>query len=150
MRIELRATAFDPLAELAGYQAETAVLAGSFGATALFIGTMRDSNEGQSVRKMTLEHYPGMTERQLQNIVEESRKHWPFDDVLVIHRVGELLPADPIVLIAVWSSHRGIAFDACRHILEALKHRAPFWKKEALEHGERWVETNTSGYVSGS
>lgn len=145
MLIEVRHNAFDPLAELSRYR-ETRVPATHVGALAIFVGTMRDYNEGSSVRKMTLEHYPGMTERQLQYIVDEARSLWPFDDALVIHRVGELFPADPIVLVAVWSSHRGTAFDACRHILEALKHRAPFWKKESLEQGGRWVQTNTDGY----
>jgi len=144
--IEVRSDAFDPLAELSRYQ-DTSVPATNVGALAVFVGTMRDYNEGSSVQKMMLEHYPGMTERQLRNIVDEARSRWPFDDALVIHRVGELFPADPIVLVAVWSSHRGTAFDACRHILEALKHRAPFWKKEVLEQGERWVETNTDGYA---
>ncbi|QJD28873.1 molybdenum cofactor biosynthesis protein MoaE [Methylococcus geothermalis] len=146
MRIEVRTGAFDPLAELSRYREESTA-AERLGATAIFIGTMRDYNEGQPVRKMMLEHYPGMTERQLQCIVDEARARWPFDDALVIHRVGDLFPADPIVLVAVWSSHRGTAFDACRQILEELKHRAPFWKKETLEQGARWVETNSDGYT---
>ncbi|AAU90870.1 MULTISPECIES: molybdenum cofactor biosynthesis protein MoaE [Methylococcus] len=146
MLIEIRSEAFDPLAELSRYQ-DASLPTARIGALAVFIGTMRDFNEGSSVHKMTLEHYAGMTERQLQTIVDEARNRWPFDDALVIHRVGELFPADPIVLVAVWSSHRGTAFDACRHILEALKHRAPFWKKESLEQGERWVRTNTDGHA---
>jgi molybdopterin synthase catalytic subunit len=146
MLIEVRSDAFDPLTELSRYR-ETSIPATRVGALAVFVGTMRDYNQGSPVQKMMLEHYPGMTERQLRNIVDDARGRWPFDDALVIHRVGELFPADPIVLVAVWSSHRGTAFDACRYILEALKHRAPFWKKEVLEHSERWVESNTDGYA---
>jgi len=107
---------------------------------------MRDFNENETVRHMFLDHYPGMTERQLEKIVEEARTRWRFLDALVIHRVGEILPDQPIVLVAVWSSHRGAAFDACRYIMEELKSRVPFWKKETLEEGERWVEKNSSGY----
>lgn len=95
---------------------------------------------------MTLEHYPGMTEKELERIVEEARENWSLLDELIIHRVGELLPNDPIVLVAVWSAHRKDAFEACRHIMEALKSRAPFWKKEQLDSSSRWVEKNTDGY----
>jgi molybdopterin synthase catalytic subunit len=144
--IELRDVPFDPYAELTRYQAEILDRAGKFGATCSFVGTMRDFNEGDTVRAMTLEHYPGMTEKHLARIVEEAGRRWDFLDVLVIHRIGEIVPDQPIVLVAVWSSHRGAAFDACRYIMEELKHRAPFWKKETLEQGERWVEGNTEGY----
>ncbi|MGX2042028.1 molybdenum cofactor biosynthesis protein MoaE [Methylocaldum sp. MU1018] len=144
--IELRPTGFDPYAELLHYQAEKLGRAGKYGATCSFVGTMRDFNENETVRRMFLDHYPGMTERQLEKIVEESRSRWRFWDALVIHRVGEILPDQPIVLVAVWSSHRGAAFDACRYIMEELKSRAPFWKKETLAQGERWVEKNTGGY----
>ena len=95
---------------------------------------------------MTLEHYPGMTEKELGRIVDEAQQQWALLDVLVIHRVGDLLPNDPIVLVAVWSAHRKDAFEACRHIMEALKSRAPFWKKEQLDNAFRWVEKNTDGY----
>jgi molybdopterin synthase catalytic subunit len=144
--IELRNAPFDPYAELARYQAETLGRSGQFGATCSFVGTMRDFNEGDTVHAMTLEHYPGMTEKHLDRIVAEADRRWDFLDALVIHRVGEILPGQPIVLVAVWSSHRGAAFDACRYIMEELKHRAPFWKKETLERRERWVEKNTEGY----
>jgi molybdopterin synthase catalytic subunit len=144
--IELRDVPFDPYAELTRYQAEILDQAGKFGATCSFVGTMRDFNEGDTVRAMTLEHYPGMTEKHLARIVEEAGRRWDFLDVLVIHRIGEIVPDQPIVLVAVWSSHRGAAFDSCRYIMEELKHRAPFWKKETLEQGERWVEGNTEGY----
>jgi molybdopterin synthase catalytic subunit len=87
-----------------------------------------------------------MTEKELQLIVEEARQRWELLDELIIHRVGELRPNDPIVLVAVWSAHRKDAFEACRHIMEALKTRAPFWKKEQLETGYRWVDKNSDGY----
>lgn len=120
--------------------------AGKFGASAIFVGTMRDFNEGETVRGMLLEHYPGMTERHLEGICEQAAKKWQLVDTLVIHRVGELRPGDPIVLVAVWSAHRKDAFEACRHIMEELKSQAPFWKKELLDTGTRWVEGNTPGY----
>lgn len=146
MLIELRASRFDPYAELCRYQSEALNRSGQFGATCVFVGTMRDFNEGETVRAMWLEHYPGMTEGELGKIVAAAAARWHFLDALVLHRVGEIFPEDTIVLVAVWSSHRGAAFDACREIMEALKQRAPFWKRERLEHGERWVERNTDGY----
>ena len=145
MRIELRDQPFSPLAELAEYQAGLEQhLPGQYGATAIFIGTMRDINEGAAVRGMTLEHYPGMTERQLQRMVETAFHDWPLLDALVIHRVGALQPNDPIVLIAVWSAHRVEAFAACRFLIEELKSKAPLWKRETLASGSRWVEHNTA------
>jgi molybdopterin synthase catalytic subunit len=119
---------------------------GKYGAAAVFVGTMRDINEGDAVQSMSLEHYPGMTEKELERIVDEARSRWQLLDELIVHRVGELGPNDPIVLVAVWSAHRKDAFEACRHIMEALKSRAPFWKKEQLDEGYRWVEKNTDGY----
>jgi molybdopterin synthase catalytic subunit len=146
MPVELRHTGFEPYAELVRYQAEVLGQAGKYGATCAFVGTMRDFNEGETVRSMVLEHYPGMTEKQLERILLEARNRWEFLDALVVHRVGEIFPDDPIVLVAVWSFHRGVAFDACRYVMEELKSRAPFWKKERSERGERWVEKNTGGY----
>ena len=143
MKIELRARPFDPLLELGFYQASQSELQGQYGATAIFIGTMRDYNKGEPVRGMTLEHYPGMTERHLQRIVEAACKEWSLLDALVIHRVGELKPNGPIVLVAVWSAHRAAAFAACRFIMEELKSKAPFWKREDTAEGARWVEHNT-------
>lgn len=145
MRIELRPQAFDPWKEIEAYQSGEFRRKGSFGATAAFVGTMRDFNEGDSIEAMTLEHYAGMTERHLQRIAEEAAQRWPLHDALILHRVGRLEPGDPIVLVAVWSAHRGAAFDACRFIMEDLKSRAPFWKKEELQDGTRWVENNTPG-----
>ena len=145
MKIELRARPFDPLLELGFYQSGLDKLPGQCGATAIFIGTMRDFNEGEAVHGMTLEHYPGMTERHLQRIVQAVVREWPLLDVLVIHRVGDLKPNDPIVLVAVWSAHRAAAFAACQFIMEELKSKAPFWKREDTAGGPRWVEHNTPG-----
>ncbi len=148
MKIEIRETPFNPWDELQRYETETlkACAAGKYGANAVFVGTMRDFNQGDAVQSMSLEHYPGMTEKELAKIVDEARQCWPLLDELVLHRVGALQPNEPIVLVAVWSVHRKEAFEACRHIMEALKSRAPLWKKEQLEDDSRWVETNSDGY----
>ncbi len=147
MVIKVFDSAFDPWREIQTHQAKISHLSGKYGATNVFIGTMRDFNEGDEVQGMTLEHYPGMTEKQLENIVARAAEKWSVLESLLVHRVGKLLPDEPIVLVAVWSSHRGDAFDACRYIMEALKSQAPFWKKELLSAGgERWVEKNTDGY----
>jgi len=142
MRIEIREHAFDPWQELAEHQASLP----SFGATCVFVGTMRDLNEAEAVSHMLLEHYPGMTEKHLENICARAVAQWNIIDALVIHRVGDLYPADPIVLVAVWSGHRREAYEANRFIMEDLKSKAPFWKKETRKEGERWVEKNTPGY----
>jgi molybdopterin synthase catalytic subunit len=114
------------------------------GAIASFLGLARDMNEGSGVQAMTLEHYPGMTEKALSKLVDEAVSRWALLDVTLIHRVGRLLPGDPIVLVAVAGSHRGEAFAACEFIMDALKTRAPFWKKEETPEGERWVEARIS------
>lgn len=143
--ISIRETAFDPYVELVRYQTDRLNQSGKYGATSVFVGTMRDFNEGDSVRTLWLEHYPGMTEAELARIVDETRERWPFLASLVIHRVGRVVPDETIVLVAVWSAHRAAALNATQEIIEALKHRAPFWKKESLAAGERWVEHNTPG-----
>ena len=146
MKVELRATPFDPLLELECYQTGLDErLSGRYGATAIFIGTMRDFNDGDTVQEMTLEHYPGMTERHLQRIVESAAREWSLLDALLIHRIGALQPNDPIVLVAVWSAQRAEAFAACRFIMEELKSKAPFWKRERTAAGSRWVAHNTPG-----
>jgi molybdopterin synthase catalytic subunit len=114
------------------------------GAVASFVGLARDMNEGSGVAAMTLEHYPGMTEKALAKLVDEANARWTLLDVTVIHRVGRLLPGDPIVLVAVASPHRGEAFAACEFIMDFLKTQAPFWKKEETPEGERWVEARAS------
>jgi molybdopterin synthase catalytic subunit len=148
MKIELRESPFDPFQTLSGYQDSLTALQGKFGAMASFVGTMRDFNAGANVHGMTLEHYPGMTERHLEQIVDKACERWDLLEALVVHRVGNLKPQDPIVLVAVWSVHRADAFEACRFIMEDLKARAPFWKREALPDGNRWVKGNTAGYTS--
>jgi molybdopterin synthase catalytic subunit len=145
MSAEIREHDFDPWRCLAEYQARRGLGCGRSGATAAFVGTMREFNEGDDVKALTLEHYPGMTERELKRIVDDASAQWSLDDALVIHRVGRMAPGDPIVLVAVWSAHRKAAFDACRHIMEVLKSRAPFWKHEELGNTQRWVEKNTPG-----
>lgn len=144
MKVEIRKLPFNPWSEFETYQSQIDK-AGQYGAQACFIGTMRDFNEGNKVTEMTLEHYPGMTERHLQEICTEAGNKWELIDILVLHRVGEIKIGDPIVLVGVWSAHRAAAFDACRFIMEDLKARAPFWKQETLENGKRWVEKNTPG-----
>ncbi len=126
---------------------EIALLRGSdarVGAVASFVGLVRDENDAATVRTLTLEHYPGMTEKALDGIVDEARRRWPIYDAVVIHRVGELAPTDQIVLVAVSSAHRGDAFAACEFIIDYLKTQAPFWKKELTPEGERWVEARAS------
>ena len=114
------------------------------GAIAAFVGVVRDLNEGEAVSGMTLEHYPGMTERSIEAILEEARTRWEILDVLVIHRVGVLEPTDQIVLVLVASPHRGDAFAACEFLMDYLKTRAPFWKKERVAGGTRWVEARAA------
>lgn len=113
------------------------------GATASFVGTMRDFNEGDTVSAMQLSHYPGMTERELETLIDETQAKHKILAARIWHRVGDILPGEPIVLVAVWAAHRKAAFDACRELMEALKSRAPFWKKEVTKNGERWVAKNT-------
>ncbi|PHS73245.1 MAG: molybdopterin converting factor [Cycloclasticus sp.] len=149
--IKITEQPFDPWQELSSFQLAMR-RDGEFGACANFIGTMRDMNEGDAVSGMVLEHYPGMTEKHLDKIIAVAKDKWDLLDTLVIHRVGKLLPNDPIVLVAVWSVHRKDAFEASRFIMEDLKSKAPFWKKEAVKSSgqqtekNRWVEKNTSGY----
>jgi molybdopterin synthase catalytic subunit len=114
------------------------------GAIASFVGVCRDVNDGESVATMTLEHYPGMTEKALAKIVDEAIARWRIIDVTVVHRVGELKPTDQIVLVVVSSGHRGDAFAACEFLMDYLKTRAPFWKKEQTPEGARWVEARSS------
>ena len=114
------------------------------GAVASFIGQVRDLNDGSNVSSMTLEHYPGMTEKALETIVEQAKQRWDIFDALVIHRVGTLQPTEQIVLVVVSGAHRGEAFAACEFIMDYLKTEAPFWKKEQTAEGEHWVESRNS------
>jgi len=145
VHIELRPTAFDPLREMQLHEETRISDPGAFGAAASFIGSMRRSNEGDEVDRMMLEHYPGMTENALDNLAQEANKKWDLIDLLLLHRVGEVFPGDPIVLVVVWSKHRAAAFDASRFLMEELKSRVPFWKKEFMGDNQRWVEKNTPG-----
>jgi molybdopterin synthase catalytic subunit len=140
MKIVVRSEAFDLGAEVDAMRRGRT----DIGAIASFVGLARDMNEGSGVAAMTLEHYPGMTEKALGRLVEEAKSRWALLDVTVIHRIGRLLPGDPIVLVAVASSHRGEAFAACEFIMDYLKTQAPFWKKEETPAGERWVEARAS------
>lgn len=110
------------------------------GAIASFVGVVRDVNEGDAVSAMTLEHYPGMTEKSIEDIIAQARERWKVLDALVVHRVGVLKPTDQIVLVIAASAHRGDAFAACEFIMDFLKTRAPFWKKEQTREGARWVD----------
>ena len=114
------------------------------GAVVNFVGTVRDLNDGEQVAEMELEHYPGMTEKALEDIIAQARSRWDLFDALVIHRVGPLKPLDQIVLVAVTSAHRGEAFAACEFIIDYLKTDAPFWKKEQTPQGARWVDARVS------
>jgi len=137
MTARLCGGAFDPWQELA--QKEAGLVNGKHGACASFVGTMRDFNVGDKVHTMSLDHYPEMTQQFLDTICTEAASRWDLIDCLIIHRYGELNPGEPIVLTAAWSAHRADAFDACRYLIEELKARAPFWKKETTDTGERWV-----------
>jgi molybdopterin synthase catalytic subunit len=140
MTVRVETADFDAGREIAALRAGDARV----GAVATFIGTVRDVNDAAQVSTLTLEHYPGMTEKALEAIVAEARGRFDILDALVIHRVGTLAPADQIVLVAVTSAHRGEAFDACRFLMDYLKTRAPFWKKETTPQGARWVDARAS------
>jgi molybdopterin synthase catalytic subunit len=138
--VRVQAGDFDLGAELARLRAGDARV----GAVVSFLGTVRDMNDGAEVAAMELEHYPGMTERALEDIVEQARARWPLFSALVIHRVGPLLPLDQIVLVACSAAHRGDAFAACEFIIDYLKTDAPFWKKEQTPDGARWVDARVT------
>jgi len=132
---------FNPWEELQRYQNDHLQF-GHYGATATFVGSMRDFNIDKTVSRMTLEHYPAMTQQYLAELCDQSKNKYSLDDCLIIHRFGDILPGEPIVLTAAWSAHRAQAFDACRFLMEDLKARAPFWKKEKTDAGERWVHND--------
>ena len=140
MPVRVQHEDFDLSAEVAALRAGRPQV----GAVACFVGTVRDINQGTGVSTLTLEHYPGMTEKALEAIVKAARDRWTLDDVLVIHRIGALAPLDQIVLVAVTSAHRGEAMAACEFVIDWLKTDAPFWKKEVTPQGERWVDARES------
>ncbi|WP_210504470.1 molybdopterin synthase catalytic subunit MoaE, partial [Pantoea ananatis] len=116
------------------------------GAVVTFTGKVRNHNLGDDVAALTLEHYPGMTEKALQEIIDDARQRWPLQRVSVIHRIGELFPGDEIVFVGVTSAHRSSAFAAAEFIMDYLKTRAPFWKRETTEQGDRWVDARNSDH----
>mgnify|MGYP000135575810 CR=1 FL=1 len=118
------------------------------GAVASFVGVVRDLNDGDAVSTLTLEHYPGMTEKSLEAIVQQAKERWDIYDALIVHRVGTMRPLDQIVLVIVTSAHRGESFEACEFLMDYLKTRAPFWKKEVTPEGERWVDARSSDDVA--
>ena len=140
MTVRIQPHDFDAGAEMAAMRKGNPAI----GAIASFIGVVRDVNEGDAVRDMTLEHYPGMTEKSIDEIVTQARGRWNVIDALVVHRVGLLKPTDQIVLVIVASAHRGDAFAACEFIMDYLKTRAPFWKKENTTEGARWVDARAA------
>lgn len=140
MPVRVQTEDFDLSAEVANLRRHSPKV----GAVVTFVGTVRDLNEGEQVAEMELEHYPGMTEKALEEIVAEARSRWELFDALVIHRVGPLKPLEQIVLVAVTSAHRGEAFDACEFIIDYLKTQAPFWKKEQTPSGARWVDARVT------
>ena len=140
MPVRVQTDDFDAGREIAALRAGDARV----GAVASFIGTVRAVNDAAEVSTLTLEHYPGMTDKALEDIVADARARFEILDALVIHRVGELQPTDQIVLVVVTSAHRGEAFDACRFLMDFLKTKAPFWKRESTPAGDRWVEARAS------
>ena len=140
MKISVQTADFDVGVESAALRRDNAKV----GAIASFVGLVRDTNDGDGVSTLTLEHYPGMTEKALATIAGQAMARWDILDCTVIHRVGELKPTDQIVLVVVASAHRGAAFEACEFIMDYLKTQAPFWKKEQTPEGERWVESRGS------
>jgi len=140
MPIRIQADDFDLSAEIAALRKGDPRI----GAVVAFLGTVRDMNDGSQVKGMTLEHYPGMTEKALQEILDQANNRWDIYQTLVIHRVGQLQPEDQIVLVAVTSAHRGEAFSACEFIMDYLKTAAPFWKKEDTPEGGKWVDARVT------
>jgi molybdopterin synthase catalytic subunit len=140
MTVRVQTADFDVGREIAALRAGDARV----GAVASFVGTVRDVNDAAAVTTLTLEHYPGMTEKALEAIVAEARQRFDILDALVVHRVGELKPTDQIVLVVVTGAHRDTAFDACRFLMDYLKTKAPFWKKEDTPDGARWVDARAS------
>jgi molybdopterin synthase catalytic subunit len=140
MTVRVQSSPFDPGAEVNALHAANV----GIGAVVSFVGYVRDFNEGREVSGMFLEHYPGMTEKALEKIVVEAGQRWPLLRLEVLHRVGALEPGEPIVFVGVASAHRQAAFEACDFVMDYLKTRAPFWKKEITADGPKWVEGRES------
>jgi molybdopterin synthase catalytic subunit len=139
-RVTVQTADFDLGAEIGALRATDA----GIGAVASFVGTVRDRNDGLGVSSMELEHYPGMTERAIEAMIDEASKRFDIRGARVIHRVGLLQPLDQIMMVAVTSAHRGQAFQACEFLMDYLKTQAPFWKKEQTPDGARWVDARSS------
>jgi molybdopterin synthase catalytic subunit len=139
-RVTVQTADFDLGVEVSALRAGDA----GVGAVAAFVGTVRDRNDGQGVSSMELEHYPGMTERAIEAMIDEAVKRFDIRGARVIHRVGLLQPQDQIMMVAVTSAHRGQAFQACEFLMDYLKTQAPFWKKEQTPEGARWVDARSS------
>lgn len=147
MKIEILNDKFDPWEAIVEYKRNDLQNNPSIGASSVFLGTVRDFNDDEKVESLFLEHYPDMTEKYLSQLVNEAIKKHKIIDGLVIHRVGNLKPTDPIVVVATWSEHRASAFDATRDIMESLKSEAPFWKKENNGKGFKWVKPADSSNI---
>ena len=130
--------------DLGGELKALATTRGRIGGIVSFIGLVRDFAGDAPIQAMTLEHYPGMTERQLQAIDAEAHSRWPLDATLIVHRYGRMTPGEQIVLVIAASAHRDAAFDACRFLIDWLKTKAPFWKLEEGSEGSQWVEAKSS------
>ncbi|MDO8419010.1 MAG: molybdenum cofactor biosynthesis protein MoaE [Rubrivivax sp.] len=139
-RVTIQSADFDLAVEVAALRAGDA----GVGAVATFIGTVRDRSEGSTVSDIELEHYPGMTERAIEAMIDEAMRRFDIRAARVVHRVGPLGPGDQIVLVAVSSAHRGQAFLACEFLIDYLKTQAPFWKKETTPEGARWVDARVA------
>ena len=139
-RVSIQTQDFDVSAELAALRAQDARV----GAVCCFVGTVRDRNAGDAVASMELEHYPGMTEKSIEAMIDAALARFALYGVRVIHRVGLLQPLEQIVLVAVTSAHRGESFQACEFLMDYLKTQAPFWKKEQTPQGARWVDARVS------
>lgn len=142
--IRIQAEDFDVSTELKHLSANDKTV----GALVSFVGLVRDINEGQSIQAMTLEHYPGMTEKALHEIVQAAQQRWPLQGVTIIHRIGDLLPSDQIVLVITASRHRHAAFESADFLMDFLKSKAPFWKKENTPEGSRWVDARESDEIA--
>jgi molybdopterin synthase catalytic subunit len=140
MTVRIQTADFDLSTEIAALRSGDLEV----GAIVSFVGTVRDMNEGSQVNSMELEHYAGMTEKSLADIIVEAKSRWSIHEALVIHRIGKMLPGEQIVLVAVTGQHRGEAFAACEFIMDYLKTAAPFWKKEATPTGEHWVDARST------
>lgn len=139
-RVAIQTEDFDLSAEVAALRAHDA----GVGAVAVFVGTVRDRNDGSGVSRLELEHYPGMTEKAIEAMIDEALRRFDIRAARVVHRIGPLAPTDQIVLVAVTSAHRGQAFQACEFLMDYLKTQAPFWKKEYTPDGARWVDARVA------